>query len=131
MARPDRFIKIAYDAAAGASPGCSFHVGAAVAKGNKLLASGACTTKTHPQNPKLKSNTNRNQLCAEFITILRALHFTESLHRCSIYIARRRRDTGEIAIARPCSFCQEFMSKAGIKDVYYTNRDGQIERMEI
>lgn len=45
-----------------------------------------------------------------------------------IWSYRLRRD-GQMGMAKPCTECQEYLRENGIKVVYYTNRNGQIERM--
>lgn len=130
MARPERFIRIAYNTSAQAN--CTFLIGATIALGSRVVSTGHCTKKTHPQNPKIKAPTKRNQLCAEVNATLRALKILprEKIKECSIYIARSRRD-GSVGMAKPCPFCLSFLKDTGIRDVYYTTNAGSIKRMEI
>jgi len=109
---------------------CTFLVGATIALGSRVISTGTCTSKTHPQNPKIKSSTKRNQLCAEVSAVLRALRkiSKRQMKDCSIYVVRRRRD-GSRAMAMPCIHCQEFLIEMGIKKIFYTNQVGLIKEM--
>lgn len=129
MARPERFIRRAQQVSTNTS--CTFLVGAVIARGSRIVSTGCCSKKTHPQNPKLKSPTKRNQLCAEVKTALKALKLisSEEIKKCTIYVARSRKD-GSMAMAKPCSHCLSFLREVGIKNVYYTNSTGAIQHME-
>lgn len=48
----------------------------------------------------------------------------------TIWSFRLRRD-GKLGMAKPCAKCQEFLRQNGVKNVYYTNPWGQMERMKI
>lgn len=39
--------------------------------------------------------------------------------------------TGRLAMAKPCPSCEEFMRRAGVRVVYFSNRDGEIEVMKL
>ncbi len=130
MARCDRFIRLAYRASRKADVNCTFSVGATITLGSRVISSGACTTKTHPRNPKLLAHTKRSQLCAEVVALLKASQRLSNLqlHGCDIYVARSRKD-GTLAIAKPCRHCQSLLQKAGIRNIFYTNRSGNIEQL--
>lgn len=132
MARSERLIRTAFNASSETDPACTFLIGAAVAFGNRVISTGTCSTKTHPQNPKVKAETPKTQLCAEISAVLHALRVVskDKIKKCSIYVARQRRD-GTTGIARPCIFCQTFLRELGIKNVFYTTSTGCIEQMEI
>lgn len=47
-----------------------------------------------------------------------------------VYVARTRRDTGEICMAKPCKGCQNILRFKGVKKIFYTinsNEYGTIE----
>ena len=129
MTRPRRFIRIASRAALEADPRCPFRVGAAVARGKRLISTGACTIKTHPRNPKLRAKTTRTQACAEFVAIIRALKQLSSLKNCSIYVTRLRKGGLTLTLAKPCSVCQGYMREVGIRNIFFTDQSGDIRRM--
>jgi deoxycytidylate deaminase len=132
MSREARFISAALRVARTADPNCSFSVGAVITIGNRIIASAACTAKTHPKNPKPFLRTNRNQLCAECRSVIRALHTTQvdKLRYCSIYVARRRKD-GSRAMAKPCEECMKILKNVGIRDIYYTDNEGNINHLHV
>ncbi len=132
MSRERRFISTALRVAKTADPNCSFSVGAVITFGHRIVASAACTAKSHPKNPKPFLRTNRNQLCAECRAVLKSLHVmpVEKLRYCSIYVVRRRKD-GSMAMARPCEECMKILKNVGIRDIYYTDNEGRINHLHI
>jgi cytidine deaminase len=60
-----------------------------------------------------------------------------NLPRCAMggnrvmYVARVLRLDGSASMAKPCSKCQRLLARAGIKKVYYTNWDGNWQKMSI
>jgi len=132
MTRPKRFIREACKASNHSDEKCTFLVGAAVVLGSRVIATGACTTKTHPKNPKLNVMTKRKQLCAEVVALIKALKIIpiRKLKECSIYVARQRQD-GSLAMAKPCEHCQKLFRKFGIKNIFYTNAFGEVEKLNL
>jgi tRNA(Arg) A34 adenosine deaminase TadA len=126
MTRNNRFINYAYTASYETPPKCTFPIGAAVALGSRLISTGMCTTKTHPENPKI--NTKKTQLCAEVLAAIRARKIvgSERLKDCTLYVTRRRAD-GSMGLALPCEYCRAFLKKMGIKRIFYTNQAGEIK----
>lgn len=47
-----------------------------------------------------------------------------------VYSLRLRR-SGTLGLAKPCTECEEFMSKNGVKQVFYTNKDGTWSKMKL
>lgn len=43
-----------------------------------------------------------------------------------LYVARILKD-GKIALAKSCAVCQKFMKDVGIRRVYFTNENGNLE----
>lgn len=132
MARSDRFIRLAYNVSQEADSNCSFLLGAVIVLGSRVISTGACTTKTHPRNPKTKATTLKDQLCAEIVAILRAIKILSAakIKDCNIYVTRRRKN-GTKALAKPCEHCQGFLKEIGIRSVFYTTNAGKIEHMEL
>jgi cytidine deaminase len=129
MTRPERFIRRAYQVSTDAN--CTFLVGAVVATGSRVISTGCCTSKTHPKNPKIKTNTLRKHLCAEIVAVIRAINIIprEKIKKCTVYVTRRRRN-GSIGMAKPCIYCQTFLKEVGIRNIYYTNNLGEIEYLK-
>ena len=48
----------------------------------------------------------------------------------TVYIARINKE-GEARISKPCSMCEAAMRHVGVRRVYYTNKQGKIERMRL
>lgn len=64
-------------------------------------------------------------LHAEANTILK-----KGLDNCSGYdivVVRVRRDNGNVTMAKPCKCCESLINHVGIKNIYYTNWNGDIE----
>lgn len=59
---------------------------------------------------------------AEVDAILRARNKID-LGGCKIYVARMKPTTNEVAMARPCSICQNVLYRYGIKRAIYTIDD--------
>jgi len=132
MARHQRFICRATHITKQADPNCTFAVGAIIVLGSRIISTGACTTKTHPANPKIKASTKRDQLCAEIVAALKSTKILSraQIKNCRVYIARKRKD-GTVAMAKPCKHCTKFLKELGIRAVFYTNNIGQIESVRL
>lgn len=103
--------------AAGLSDFKQHKVGAALFYKNKLLNIGWNRKKSHPLS------TTEHSQHAEFSVLIGV----ESAIRCTLYIARLTR-TGKLGIARPCEICQGLISSKGIRQVFYTNNLGRLEK---
>jgi cytidine deaminase len=132
MGRKATAVRAAYKVARRADPACTYKIGAVVMDGSLLVGVGANSVKTHTKNPKISRGTLKTQLCAEVSAVLNAMHtVTErDLQKCSIYVVRRRAD-GTMAMAKPCTFCREFLRRVGIKEAFYTDRNGNIQRLSL
>ena len=47
-----------------------------------------------------------------------------------VYVARISRE-GEARISKPCHMCEAALRHVGIRRVFYTNKEGKIERMKL
>ena len=90
-----------------------FRVGAAIAKGNKVLVKAHNTPKTHPQGSGRYST-----LHAEAHAINKAVRQGISLEGTTIYVYRANNN-----LAKPCPCCQGLIHKHGIKKVVYSDSD--------
>jgi len=102
----------------------NFRVGAAIFKGPRLLMA-ACNK--YKQSTKLLKYTPWPFIHAESAAILR-LGFDECVG-ATLYVCRVLRDRS-ITIAKPCPVCKEIIKQSGLKECYYTNREGIIEQLE-
>jgi len=44
-------------------------------------------------------------------------------------IVIRKKKCGRLANSQPCALCQAILMRSGIKEVYFTNEDGEYRRM--
>jgi len=88
-----------------------FKIGAAIAKGKKVLSKASNTNKT---NPRFGSG-NYDTLHAEGHAIYRAVRQGIDISGASIYVYRLNEN-----LAKPCPGCMALIRKFGIKEVVYT-----------
>ena len=99
-----------------------FKVGAAIARGNKVLVAAHNIWKTHP---KFGSGFYGN-LHAEGHAIYKALRMGIDLSGCTIYVYRKKNN-----LAKPCKCCQALIEKHGIKYVIFSgDTNGSINTKE-
>ena len=106
--------------AALASDNRHYKIGACIYQGNKLLAIGVNSYKTHPLMRLL--GPNLKTLHAEVAAIARVKDKTK-LIGASIFVFRYDKRTGQ-ALCKPCPICAEIIRFFGIKKVSYTVEDG-------
>jgi tRNA(Arg) A34 adenosine deaminase TadA len=97
-------------------------------KGTILSIARNSFTKTHPVN----NNNNyykeeQKYIHAETYAIAK-LHKTESAY--AMIVCRTLKD-GTFVNAKPCKGCYCELKKTGLKNVYYTNKDGLIEKLNM
>ncbi len=88
-----------------------FKIGAAIAKGNKVLAKAHNTRKTHP----VYGSGEYNTLHAESHAIYKAIRSGIDLVGTTIYIYRHNNN-----LAKPCPCCMGLIHKHGIKKIVYS-----------
>jgi len=115
-----RGIKYAHKAAL-ASMAQHYRVGAAIFKGPRLISIGWNSEKTHPS-----SCTRYSAHHAEFSALVG--NYKYDLVGASIFVVRIT-PSGKIGMAKPCDACQDFIYAAGITKVFYTNFNGNIEKL--
>lgn len=91
-------------------------LGAVVVRGNKIIGVGFNKMKTSP-----KSNHPFKSIHAELDAILSS--HPDRLNGSDIYIYRQT-SSGELAMAKPCLYCQDLIRAAGIRRAYYTRKGG-------
>lgn len=99
-------------------------------KCNRIVSVGTNSfLKTHTKQFQYARELNqpdRIYLHAEIHAITKNLR--KSLHFYSIYIIRIG-GKGEIRLAAPCSLCLKAITDVGIKEVFFTNNLGSIEKL--
>ena len=90
-----------------------FKIGAAIAKGNKVLVKAHNTRKTHPKFGSGEYNT----LHAESHAICKAVRCGIDLSGTTIYIYRHNNN-----LAKPCPCCMGLIHKHGIKKIVYSGK---------
>ncbi len=100
-----------------------------VDKQGRIIAFGMNSTKTHPlmvTYSKLSKDTrpNRIYLHAEVSALVKSYR-----KPYAIFVTRINRQK-EMAMSKPCPICTFAIQTAGIKRVYYTNREGELVLMK-
>lgn len=98
---------------------------AVIVRGGKILSSGVNKPKRnmfvdiYAHHPKCVVH-------AECDAVLKARRKID-LRGAKMYVARMLKKNGAIAMSRPCPSCQKILKSYGIKRVYYTTHDGNVE----
>jgi deoxycytidylate deaminase len=92
-------------------------------KKGKVISTGFNKRKSHPLQAKHAQHINEDAiyLHAEIDALVRC---RKKPH--SVYVGRLTRD-GSLALAKPCPICMGAIVEAGVKEVYYTTNEGNIE----
>lgn len=96
-------------------------VGAVLFKGASQVAIGFNKHKTHPLNTCFTQH-------AEFNSLTRYSDIKDNLKSLTMYVARLTR-TDRISLSKPCPECQRAIWEAGIRKVYYTGYEGELEEL--
>ena len=128
MCRHERHMEAAIAAAMSSSgvagrSGKAFRVGAAIFAGSRLLMAQA---NTYKNTPKLLRFTEWPYFHAESRAILK-IGF-DACEGTTLYVARTLRNS-KTTMSKPCEVCQELIRLGRFKDVYYTNREGEIVKL--
>jgi|TARA_R100001594_G_C3988390_1_gene251824 deoxycytidylate deaminase len=99
-----------------------FKMGAVITRGNRVLAHGFNTNKTHP---KFGSGEYK-KVHAESSAICKCIRQGISLEGACIWIYRRNE-----LLAKPCPCCMELIESVGIKDIYYTDGKGSLSHIKL
>ncbi len=68
-----------------------------------------------------------NGIHSELSAYLKFREDKEKLSKCTL-VNTRINSKGEIGYSKPCELCEKLIDKMGIKKVYFTNRNGEMER---
>lgn len=105
----------------------------------RIVAIGSNNTKTHPTNLKNRKVSIRTgedfseqkHTCSEFNAILKLKRLTNiDTKKCSLINLRYDRNK-KIAFAKPCMSCHKLLSYFEFKNVFWSNNDGDYERLAI
>jgi len=130
--RIKRMMEIAYETSFLSKEKKRFNLGTVIAKGGRVLSLGVNSFKRSPRDPKVSGRALSTQTCAETMAVLRAVknHRENVLQGSTAYVTRRRAD-GSSAMAKPCIFCQKLLAEAGVKGVFYTDREGEVSYLRL
>lgn len=98
-----------------------YRIGAVVFKGKRIFGSGHNGIRSSSISMKYKNW--EESLHAEQSALLN-LDWNK-LKGCSILVYRTNR-SGKIGMAKPCPMCSKLIKYVGIKNIYYTNENGEI-----
>lgn len=131
--RVDRFLKMARKASLSTPETCKFAVGAVVAMGSRVVSTGYNYRKTHPASPAHRTHYGcKGNIHAEVNAICKLSRCQKNnLDRCTVYVTRRKVAGNGMAMSKPCSYCMSFLIKHGIKDIWYTDRNGKPTRIKL
>ena len=74
--------------------------------------------RTHPKSPKPYKT-----MCAEFGAVIASRADLKAFRKAKLYVARLKKN-GTLGMSKPCIWCQEMITKLGIKRVFYSTDKG-------
>jgi len=99
----------------------NFHLAAILYRGKRLIKVGTNARKTHPRFVRVFEN----GICDSH------LHAEMSVLRFAkpgdVIIVLRWKKSGVLSMSKPCIHCQGFLKSAGIKEVHYTDCNGEFK----
>lgn len=120
---------------AGQSDHSTHHIGAVLTKGgsvintscNKIQWNAFAARFIHlKQKPHQSKSPEHASIHAEIGSVLGIPR--SQTNGADIYVVRVRKN-GQYAMAKPCGMCQGLLSSVGIKRVFYTTDNNEIEKM--
>lgn len=99
-------------------------LGAVVFKGKRILSTGW----NQIRSSSLKHKNYENSLHAEQSALL-GLEW-KKLKGCSMLVVKISRAEERLGNACPCEMCRKLMDYIGIKNVFYTNEEGEIVKLK-
>lgn len=104
----------------------------------RFVSIGRNSIKTHPinlRNPKFnedKVNVSYEKgSCAELNALLKLKKLTNIKAEKCVLINLRVDNNNKIAYSRPCSSCISLLKYFNLKDIYYSNNQGEFEKLKI
>ena len=98
--------------------------GCVVARGARVLSVKRNKTKTHPAGRNYTKMLHAEVAC---IVQLGEQHTLGA----DMYVCRVMRDDKTFGMSRPCRDCQKMIADAGIKNVFYTDAEGNFQHYEV
>jgi deoxycytidylate deaminase len=102
-----------------------FHV-AAIFKRNKILSIGQNSFKTHPIAQKYGHR--NNSLHAEISSAIR--YGNDDFSGLSMAVLRISRQH-KLALSKPCEHCQKFLLDTNLKNIFYTDEQGNWRKLKL
>lgn len=99
-------------------------IGCVIFKGKRIISSAHNAVRSNKIPHKFKNFLESSHAEAQCIIKAR-----RNLKDYDILVVRLN-NKGEMLLAKPCEFCQDFIDFVGIRNVYYTTNDGKIVRGE-
>lgn len=100
-------------------------------RSGKVLSTGENSyKKTNPNQARIAALVglpDKQYLHSEVASLLN-LHHSHKPY--SIFVSRKMRN-GEWGMARPCNVCMQAIRTSGIKRIYFTNEEGQIQMEKV
>jgi len=112
-----------------------FRLAAGVIYRNILVSVGVNSYKTDPFQARFGTTVHAIHLHAEVAAIKNALRnlSVDELHKATLIVVRvKKREHDklyEATIAKPCSGCQRCIAEFGIKNVFYTGKEGRLQQL--
>lgn len=98
-------------------------------KGNKIVAVGVNSNRTHPLAKKLKAARYTESQCAELNACLKVgLNHRDEIPNFGMLtmIVVRVKKCGMLGMSKPCVGCQHLIKQCGFKSVYYSDESENI-----
>lgn len=121
------FIERAARLAANNSTDFRHRLGAVLFQKKMVIAEGWNKKKTHPMQKRWASKPQRIYLHAEIDAILKGGDLTTG---ASLAVTRLKKD-GTYGCSMPCEGCLAAADEVGIKKIYYINKEGLIDIIEL
>lgn len=108
-----------------------YKVGAVVFKGSRILSEGTNAIRGCTRVPS-EYKKFCHTLHAEQDALSKLLNNPDVIKGASILVIRINNNAaGKISMAKPCEFCQKMIEDYGIRNVYYSDYNGEIKKMRI
>lgn len=101
------------------------HLAAVLKRGDSILRISTNQQKTHPMSLHTKPT---GDVCCSLHAEQAACRFAKPGD--TLYVMRFKKD-GTLAIAKPCTMCEKTIRQIGLSKVYYTDRQGNWNRLKL
>jgi len=97
-------------------------------RGNRVISAGSNSDKTHPTQWRYARKAGNEKACHLHAEIAAIIKLRDDDQPYSIFVTRLLHHN-ERSMAKPCPICQAALLDVGISQVYFTNKNGDIEKM--